>query len=85
MGSVITVSNGEVNDECWQLLDGLTSLCTALPTTFAVTSSTRGTPKSDAMPWAIVLFCVILGLLVSLNPSRRTPRSSTARKNKVEC
>jgi hypothetical protein len=54
-------------------LDGLTSLCTALPTTFAVTVLTPGgTPKSDAMPWAIVLFCVILGLLVSLNPSRRT-------------
>ncbi len=28
--------------------------------------------KSDAMPWAIVLFCVILGVIVSLNPSRRT-------------
>ena len=28
--------------------------------------------KSDNWSWAIVLFCVILGLLVSLNPSRRT-------------
>jgi CHASE1-domain containing sensor protein len=28
--------------------------------------------KSDAMAWALVLFCVILGLLVTLNPSRRT-------------
>lgn len=46
-------------------LDGLISLCSTLPT-FAVTVLTPGgTPKSDAMPWAIVLFCVILGLLVS--------------------
>jgi hypothetical protein len=54
-------------------LDGLISWCSTLPTTFAVTVLTPGgTPKSDAIPWAIVLFCVILGLLVSLNPSRRT-------------
>jgi hypothetical protein len=32
----------------------------------------QASTKSDAMPWAIVLFCVILGVLVSLNPSRRT-------------
>jgi hypothetical protein len=36
----------------------------------ATTTSSGG--KSDAIPWALVLFCVILGLLVSLNPSRRT-------------
>lgn len=28
--------------------------------------------KSGGLCWAIVLFCVILGLLVSLNPSKRT-------------
>lgn len=28
--------------------------------------------KSYSLPWAIVLFCVILGLLVTLAPSRRT-------------
>jgi hypothetical protein len=28
--------------------------------------------KSDSMSWALVLFCVILGLIVTLNPSRRT-------------
>lgn len=28
--------------------------------------------KSDSWSWAIILFCVILGLLVTLNPSRRT-------------
>ena len=32
----------------------------------------QASTKSNAMSWAIVLFCVILGLLVSLNPSRRT-------------
>jgi hypothetical protein len=54
-------------------LDGLISWCTTVPTTFAVTVLTPSTSsKSDAIPWAIVLFCVILGLLVSLNPSRRT-------------
>jgi hypothetical protein len=28
--------------------------------------------KSDSMSWALVLFCVILGLILTLNPSRRT-------------
>jgi len=28
--------------------------------------------KSYSLPWAIVLFCVILGLLVTLAPSRRS-------------
>ena len=37
----------------------------------AAVSETSG-GKSDGRSWAIVLFCVILGLLVSLNPSRRT-------------
>jgi hypothetical protein len=32
----------------------------------------QASTKSDSMSWAIILFCVILGLLVSLNPSRRT-------------
>jgi hypothetical protein len=37
--------------------------------------------KSDAMPWALVLFCVILGLLVSLNPPRRTYEIKRAKED----
>lgn len=29
-------------------------------------------PKSYTMPWAIILPCVILGLLVALRPAKRT-------------
>jgi hypothetical protein len=38
----------------------------------AAAAATTSGGKSDALPWAIVLFCTILALLVSLNPSRRT-------------
>lgn len=33
---------------------------------------TAAPAKSYSLPWAIVGFCVILGLLVTLAPSRRT-------------
>ena len=32
----------------------------------------QASDKSNSVSWFIVLFCVILGLLVSVNPSRRT-------------
>lgn len=54
-------------------LTGFLALGKTLPTIFAVTVITPGaSSKSDALPWALVLFCVILGVIVSLNPSRRT-------------
>jgi hypothetical protein len=36
--------------------------------------------KSAAPSWAIVLFCVILGLIVTLNPSRRTTEIKRSRE-----
>jgi hypothetical protein len=55
-------------------LTGFLSLGTTLPTALLGASVTviGGSSKSDAVPWALVLFCVILGVIVSLNPSRRT-------------
>ena len=55
----------------------LTTIAANLPATAAaiLAQSTR----SLSIPWAIVLFCVILGLLVTLSPSRRTTEIKRAK------
>ena len=40
----------------------------------------RGSSSTNSASWALVLFCVILGMLVTLNPPRRTSEIKKAKE-----